>query len=338
MRPLVLFLYVRACGGCTVSLKLQDSKKACVSDVSFGCYQGSDRMWISKGCRGAFICNGRSVWCGTSMSHLRAIIPGSPVQRNCTCTDRERVGDYAAGGNMPLQPTLAATRLNNDVPYGEPRFKPASFDEALHATFTWWDLLDATMHAWTPQQLYATGYVREIQLRRMIELAREPSVRTYCEVGMNGGHSTVAMLLANPTLTVHTFDLMAWPYSEPVAKLLKLRFGNRFVLHAGSSHETLGPWASRCLPMSTHMPWSRLPTSAAHAFACVQPASCTYTCTHAHAAALTVLLATVPAVTCCSLMGITRRVGRTMISVTCVHTEWCTTCTPHAAAWQSCIP
>ena len=50
----------------------------------------------------------------------------------------------------------------------------------------------------------------ELQLRRMIQLVRDPSVKTYCEIGVNGGHSAAAMLLANPELVVHGFDLMAW--------------------------------------------------------------------------------------------------------------------------------
>ena len=227
---------------CTIALKEQTSKKPCVQGVSFGCYQGGRMMWISRGCRGDFVCNGADVHCGTTVGILKSAVTGSAVGRNCTCLEREQSGDHT--NDLALLPEqLGARRLNNDLPYGKPRFEPRNFDEALVATFAFWDLLDAIMFTKSPSQLYATGYVRELQIRRMIEMVREPGVQTYCEVGLNGGHSSVAMLLANPTLVVHAFDLLAWPYSDPVVQLLKLRFGNRFVVHPGSSHETLAPWA-----------------------------------------------------------------------------------------------
>lgn len=59
---------------------------------------------------------------------------------------------------------------------------------------------------------------------------------------MNGGHSVVAMLLGNPRLKVHVFDLMRWNYSQPVAMLLKATFRERFELHEGFSFDTLPPW------------------------------------------------------------------------------------------------
>ena len=70
----------------------------------------------------------------------------------------------------PLSAQLSTRRLNNDLPYGQPRFAPQSFDEAAIATWVFWDLLDAIMFTNSPKQLYATGYVRELQIRRMIEL------------------------------------------------------------------------------------------------------------------------------------------------------------------------
>ena len=70
---------------------------------------------------------------------------------------------------------------------------------------------------------WQTGYVRELQIRRMVELAqRLPTERPvhYCEIGMNGGHSAVSMLLAHPKLTAHVFDPLEYDYSAPVVKLL----------------------------------------------------------------------------------------------------------------------
>ena len=227
---------------CSIELKLLTSKRPCVKGESFGCYEGGRRMWISKGCRGDFICSSQHVHCGSTVSYLKGTVEGRPVRRNCTCLEREQSGDFAQS-QAPLPAQLETRRLNNNLPYGVPRFAPQSHEEAVTATFVFWDLLDAIMFMHSPKQLYATGYVRELQIRRMIELVRQPGLRTYCEVGLNGGHSAAAMLLANPELTVHSFDLLAWPYSEPVVRLLQLRFGHRFHVHAGSSHETLLPWA-----------------------------------------------------------------------------------------------
>jgi hypothetical protein len=81
----------------------------------------------------------------------------------------------------------------------------------------------------------------------MVQLVRSPQLLEaggghYCEIGMNGGHSVSAMLLANPTATAHVFDLMRLKYSWRVADLLGVTFGGRFELHPGKSQSTLGPW------------------------------------------------------------------------------------------------
>jgi cephalosporin hydroxylase len=59
---------------------------------------------------------------------------------------------------------------------------------------------------------------------------------------MNGGHSASAMLLASPSLKVHSFDIMHWNYSWPVANLLSTAFGSRFELHPGNSRSTVPSW------------------------------------------------------------------------------------------------
>ena len=141
-------------------------------------------------------------------------------------------------GSVP--PELARTRLVEGS-IRRPRFVPNSTDEALHATFTFWNVLDRIMLE-SSRSNYQTGYVREMQVRRMLQLVAAPSVRTYCEVGMNGGHSASAMLLSHPNLLVHSFDLMYWNYSRPVASLLSTAFADRFVLHPGNSRETVPAW------------------------------------------------------------------------------------------------
>ena len=99
---------------------------------------------------------------------------------------------------------------------------------------------------------YQTGYVREIQVRRMVELVRAPGMARYCEVGMNGGHSAVAMLLANTNVTVEVFDIMNLKYSWPVAQVLKAGFGDRFVLHPGKSGDTLPQWTTGLRANGSH--------------------------------------------------------------------------------------
>ena len=42
-----------------------------------------------------------------------------------------------------------------------------------------------------------------------------------CEIGFNGGHGTVAMLLANPELTVHSFELVRRVISAISSELVR---------------------------------------------------------------------------------------------------------------------
>ncbi len=105
-----------------------------------------------------------------------------------------------------------------------------------------WNLLDGLMFAHNPGMAFQTGYLRELQVRRMLELVRAPHVRTYCEIGMNGGHSLAAMLLAHADLECHVFDLFKWRYSEPVATLLNHTYGGRVHFYPGYSKHTLPPF------------------------------------------------------------------------------------------------
>ncbi len=141
-----------------------------------------------------------------------------------------------------VAPDLGRSRLV-DKSLGRPRFVPNSTDEILDATFTLWNILDRMMLR-SSRSNYMAGYVREVQVRRMVQLVTAPNVRTYCEVGMNGGHSAAAMLSANPDLIVHSFDIMHWNYSWPVADWLGLAFGQRFVIHPGDSQLSVVQWAN----------------------------------------------------------------------------------------------
>ena len=166
--------------GCEVKLLRSHSRRPC-ADASFGCYLGEQptKMWVHPSCRGDFVCDGTELHCGTKGFFHR----GEPGQaQNCTCAVKT-VGSQS----QPLPAPLAARRLNSSAAYDEPRFVPETFDEALHAAFTFWDVLDNLMRQGEPKNLWATGYVRELQARRMVELTRSLAPgATYCEVGMNG--------------------------------------------------------------------------------------------------------------------------------------------------------
>jgi hypothetical protein len=217
--------------------------------------------------------------------------------------------------NLPVELARRSLRLGTSL--GEPRFLPrphgmqsADGESAFDEIFMLWNELDELM--WNASRLvseatgggdtvgrkhaWQTGYVRELQLRRMVGLVRSTNIRTYCEVrrrldpaqpvptqtrrccpartrhsspeqrrrllgllsdlrlptrcpqvGMNGGHSVAAMLLANPRLQAHVFDWMILKYSHAVAARLTARFGERFKLIAGNSRVTLRPWADRAV-------------------------------------------------------------------------------------------
>ena len=190
-------------------------------------------VWISAGCRGTFICNNLPVTCGHSGHRITGSMFG---RRNCTCAGR-KVDDIP----MSLPATLGRTRLV-EARQGEPRFVPHGSNETMNSIFVWWNILDAIMHASAGND-YQTGYVRELQMRRMVEIvqAAQPGRDrvTYCEIGTNGGHSSVAMMLADPRVHVHAFDLLAWRYSAGVVNLLASSFPHRFHMHKGSSLQTV---------------------------------------------------------------------------------------------------
>lgn len=152
-------------------------------------------------------------------------------------------------GGLAVPPMLAERRLpvnpTGRLDMEEHRFLPRDDTELLASIFTWWNLLDGVMLKHEPQSRFMAGYIREVQLRRMLQIVRQPNITHYCEVGMNGGHSVVAMMLANPKVNAHVFDLMRWNYSQPVKSLLSATFRSRFELHEGYSYMTLPPYVQR---------------------------------------------------------------------------------------------
>jgi len=59
------------------------------------------------------------------------------------------------------------------------------------------------------------------------------------EIGVNGGHSLIVMLLANPTATIYAFDICFHPYTIPCIEYLNAHFNNRIKFFKGDSKETL---------------------------------------------------------------------------------------------------
>lgn len=118
------------------------------------------------------------------------------------------------------------------------RFVPSTGAERLAATYTLWNLLDRTMFVRGSTDYPGSspfGYMRPVQLDAYVRFAQLPYVRTYCEVGVNGGHGTAAILLANPSLIAHSWDLGRHSYATDVYTILSNYFGKRFVLHRGDS-------------------------------------------------------------------------------------------------------
>ena len=148
---------------------------------------------------------------------------------------------------LPLPPAtpvaFTTPRLKDRAAHGAARFVP-EYSEVFASIFTWWNALDALM-ATTADIPWQTGYVREVQVRRMVALVQEAAQRspsqpiTYCEVGSNGGHSVVSMLLASPRVQAFAFDPLEYSYSGPMVKLLRASFGERFNLTKGYSAQTV---------------------------------------------------------------------------------------------------
>ena len=249
--PLAGFDIASSSSTCSVAPIATDSSSAssaCKLDLNYGCYKGERRMWVVAPCKGLFLCDGFELLCKSSRASEK---PGR--RHDCRCYEyeaRPRDGGQAAVGLIP--PELTKQRLV-EKHIRQPRFVPNGTDEVMHSIFTFWNVLDRIMLL-SSRSNYQTGYVREVQVRRMVQLVSAPGVQTYCEVGMNGGHSASAMLLANPSLVVHSFDLMFWNYSAPVVHMLSTAFGERFISHPGNSRTTVPEWTAIATSATTTPP------------------------------------------------------------------------------------
>ena len=103
---------------------------------------------------------------------------------------------FATYNTSTLPSALAEIRLDRGTSLGRARFRPAG-DEVMPAIFATWNILDATMYARSRlihndssgkseeyvgrKHVWQTGYLREVQVRRMVQLVRRRNVRNYCE-------------------------------------------------------------------------------------------------------------------------------------------------------------
>ena len=131
----------------------------------------------------------------------------------------------------------------------ELRFQPTTWPEYEAAVWTFWNLLDRNIlrhyiHGVPPKNPY--GYIRPVQLKAYAQSVwQDDHVQMYCEVGVNGGHGTAAMLLANSHMHVVSFDYGAWTYSNSTIDLLDLYFGSRFQFVQGPSQKTIPEFIAR---------------------------------------------------------------------------------------------
>lgn len=128
------------------------------------------------------------------------------------------------------------------------RYRPDGFKASLMAVYQMWNLLDrynhATLHNTSVPWVY--GYMREVQLEALVHTVQQNGVRTYCEVGFNGGHSAVAVLSSTSNVTVVSFDNSAYGrHTRQNAEQVKLWFPNRFIMHDGNSKDTIPEYGRR---------------------------------------------------------------------------------------------
>ena len=134
--------------------------------------------------------------------------------------------------------------LDEKAPVGAMRFIPRTKAQYLASVLTLWNLLDRNIEAHLGSGGPPFGYMRPVQLEAYSQLVLGTANKTYCEVGFNGGHGTVAMLLASSSLVAHSFEL-EWdgPFSRTASELLSLYFGKRFHYHVGDAKVTVPRFA-----------------------------------------------------------------------------------------------
>ena len=134
-----------------------------------------------------------------------------------------------------------------DFANGVDRFAPGTFEQAMVAVYSTWNLLDRMVLVPGIHIVpWAFGMFLPAQVEKLVRLVRLPGVRTYCEVGFNGGHTSAAVLSATRHVTVRSFDIGEYgDHTARNAAWLASMHPKRFNLTMGNSLATLPQLARR---------------------------------------------------------------------------------------------
>lgn len=85
-------------------------------------------------------------------------------------------------------------------------------------------------------------YASADSLLWIAKAVRRPGVKTYCETGLNGGHSSLAALTSNAYVRVIAIDNFQERWVAGAASYLTSRFGDRFTAHKADVFEAGRTW------------------------------------------------------------------------------------------------
>jgi predicted O-methyltransferase YrrM len=91
------------------------------------------------------------------------------------------------------------------------------------------------------QEQYSEVFIDKV--KNITNLLLNKQIKQVMEIGFNSGFSTLLMLLTNPHVRIHCFDLGEHAYTLPCFEKLKEYFGDRVKITLGDSTKTL-PWAN----------------------------------------------------------------------------------------------
>jgi predicted O-methyltransferase YrrM len=107
-------------------------------------------------------------------------------------------------------------------------------DEPIEGNICYWHGTPASDYAAYPPTADQDHVAKRVNFA---ELARQH--RSMLEIGLNGGHSAIICLLANPALHFFAVDLCLHQYTVVAAAYLRRRFGRRFQFWQGDSRDML---------------------------------------------------------------------------------------------------
>ena len=110
----------------------------------------------------------------------------------------------------------------------------ATTGEAIEGNVCYWDGTSAQDYS-TALPISDPDHV--CKRANLATLARRQS--TMLEIGLNGGHSALICLAANPALHLFSVDIMQHVYTNRAVEFLQSKFRHRFHFAAGDSREVL---------------------------------------------------------------------------------------------------